>query len=105
MDFMGDFFGTNPATPEEREAHIKDSLQKTEVKHVIKDGEVYLNVSEVTAAFNQVSKLLTLKGLLTGDDISFGAAKGMSVASGILDKISGEFLRREADAILKASED
>ncbi len=101
---MGDFFGTNPATPEEREAQIARSLRESQVDHIIKDGQVYLNAEEIASTYRHVSKLLVLRALLTGDDLSKGAAGGMDVAGKILADLSGELLRREADAIFKASE-
>lgn len=104
MDFMGDFFGTNPASPEERAAEMERLIREVEIDHVLKDGKVYMSVDQIIGTYRQVSKMLAIRAFLTQDLLSQGAAGGMDVAANILRNLSGELLRREADAILKADD-
>lgn len=104
MDFMGDFFGTNPASPEEREAEKARLLREAELDHVIVNGKVYVNGEEVARVYRKVAQMLVVRAFLTQDVLSKGMAGGMEAAAKIVQNISGELLRREAEAIIKADD-
>lgn len=101
MDVFGDFFGYNPATPEERKAQMDKTLADVQVDHVIKDGRVYINAEEIAGVYASVAGMLAIKALISGDAISAGASEGIKVSASLLTKLTSEILRREADAILK----
>lgn len=102
MDIFGDFFGYNPASQEERIDEAKRQISQAEFDHVIQDGKVYVSADEFSGLFGKISRLLVLRGILTSDTLSMGAAKGLEVASGVLGDVQSELLRREADAIARA---
>lgn len=102
MDLFGDFFGTNPASPEERKSAAVEALREVEFDAVIQEGKVYVSVDQLNRVFSSTAKLLALRGLILQDERAVGASAGMETASSILTDISAEVLRREADAILKA---
>lgn len=104
MDVFGDFFGYDPATPEERAEMVGKTLREVKLDYVIKGGNVYLSAEEFSQTFTNVSRLLGLRALLTNDVASLGASNGMSAAAKLINDTASELLRREADAILKTNE-
>lgn len=102
MDMFGDIFGTNPSTPEERNAAAEAALRETEFDAIIQDGKVYVSVDQLGRVYSQTAKLLALRGFIMQDERTVGASAGMETAGTIMTDISAEVLRREAESILRA---
>lgn len=83
----------------------QEALRQTEIDNVLKDGKVYIGADDLAKLLAQAASMTVYRSMVTGVPAVAYIGEGLGIAGDFVRDMGSELLRREADAMLRASED